>query len=393
MHGLGPLVAGLGIAQIISWGTLYYAIGVLSSAMTRDLGVSEVFLFGCFSGALLVSGTISPFMGRLIDRRGGRFVLAMGSCLGAAAMALLSVAFHPAVLVAGWLLAGAAMAACLYDPAFATLSQHAGAAYRRSVTALTLFGGFASTAFWPLSHILMEAWGWRATFAIYAGIHVLVCLPIHLLLIPRREALARDERPAAPAARAPGIGYLSFAFSAMAFASAVVTVHFVSLLTAKGLTAPQVIALGMLIGPAQVAGRVLELRFASRVGIIELGYGAFGLVLLSLVALVAAGVHGLVALLFVLAYGFGNGVFTIVRGIVPATLYGSEGLGATLGKLARPSEYSRAVAPAAFSGLLALGIGRTWAEAAIAALVVAAIAAYAGGVREARAARNPPAQP
>ena len=85
---------------------------------------------GAFTAGLLVSGTIAPTAGRLIDRRGGRFVLCAGSLLGAIAMGLLALAHHPAVMVAGWLVAGAAMAACLYDPAFATLSQHAGARYR-----------------------------------------------------------------------------------------------------------------------------------------------------------------------------------------------------------------------------------------------------------------------
>src|SRR5438874_4623659 len=191
---MAPLVTALGIAQIVSWGTLFYAIGVLGPAMRRDLGVSELFLFGVFSAALLVSGTLAPLMGRLIDRRGGRFVLSLGSVLGATACALLAAAPNAAVMAAGWLVAGAAMAACLYDPAFATLSQHAGARYRRAVTALTLFGGFASTVFWPLSLLLLEAWGWRATWAIYAGLHLALCLTIHLAFIPAfRPSAAREE--------------------------------------------------------------------------------------------------------------------------------------------------------------------------------------------------------
>src|SRR5205085_3802142 len=104
--------------------------------------------------------------------------------MGAGSMAILAVASHPATMVFGWLLAGAAMAACLYDPAFATLSQHAGERYRRAVTSLTLFGGFASTVFWPLSHLLNEAWGWRATFAAYAVMNLAICLPIHRFAVP-----------------------------------------------------------------------------------------------------------------------------------------------------------------------------------------------------------------
>src|SRR5688500_10356252 len=152
MQPLGPFVLALGVAQVVSWGSLFYSIGVLGPAMSRDVGVSEVYLFGAFTAGLLVSGAAAPFSGSLVDRRGGRFVLAIGSVLGAVAMGVLALATHPATLLFGWLVAGAAMSACLYDTAFATLSQHmSAAAYRRSVTVLTILGGFASTVFWPLS--------------------------------------------------------------------------------------------------------------------------------------------------------------------------------------------------------------------------------------------------
>src|SRR5688500_14426526 len=111
-----PLITSLGIAQIISWGSLFYAIGVLGGAMRNELGVSELFLFGTFSAALVVSGTLAPVMGRFIDQRGGRFVLSLGSALAAISMAILAMAPNAAVMIVGWLIAGAAMAACLYDP-------------------------------------------------------------------------------------------------------------------------------------------------------------------------------------------------------------------------------------------------------------------------------------
>ncbi len=185
---LAPLVVALGVAQIASWGSLFYAIGVLGAPMRSELGVSELFLFGAFTAGLVASGAIAPFVGRSIDRLGGRIVLSLGSVASVASLAVLALATHPAAMVVGWLMAGLAMAAALYDPAFATLSQHSGARYRRAVTSLTLLGGFASTVYWPLSHVLLEAYGWRATFGIYAAIQALVCLPIHWFVIPRYEA-------------------------------------------------------------------------------------------------------------------------------------------------------------------------------------------------------------
>jgi predicted MFS family arabinose efflux permease len=386
MPKLTPLISSLGIAQIISWGSLFYAIGVLGPAMRRDLGVSELFLFGAFTAGLLVSGTLAPVAGRLIDRRGGRFVLSMGSVLAIAAMALLAVAHHPAVMVAGWLVAGGAMAACLYDPAFATLSQHAGARYRRAVTALTLFGGFASTVFWPLSHILMEAWGWRTTFAIYAGFHLFICLPIHGLFVPVHSRITRTDEPVPEPGESPGLSdprlrWLTASFAIATFIFAVIAVHLVSLLTAAGLTAAQAVSISMLVGPMQVAGRIIELGISGRVRAVTVGLVAFALMLLALVALMRVEGFGIAAIVFVVAYGCGNGVLTIVKGTAPVELFGRDGLGGLLGYLSRAGLYAKAVAPASFSALLTFGLTRNAALSAMAALAVAGMGSYAMATR------------
>ena len=382
MLPLAPFITALGIAQIISWGTLFYAIGVLGSAMRRDLGVSELFLFGAFTGGLLVSGTLAPAMGRLIDRKGGRFVLSLGSVLAATSMAILAVAPNPWVMAAGWLVAGAAMSACLYDPAFATLSQHTGPRYRRAVTALTLFGGFASTAFWPLSHILMEAWDWRITFGIYAGLHVFVCLPIHRLFVPRHTQLAHTETAAKSAEVSPGLSdprllWLTASFAIATFIFAVIAVHLIQLLTTAGLTPAQAVTVSMLVGPMQVAGRIIEFGFAGRVRAVTVGIVAFGLMLLSLVALISVEGFGIAAIVFVVAYGCGNGVLTIVKGTAPVELFGAKGLGGLLGYLSRAGMYAKAIAPASFSALLTFGLTRNAALASLAALAIAGMGTYA----------------
>src|SRR5947199_2565503 len=182
---LRRVVPALGVAQIISWGTLFYAIAVLGSAMREELKTSDVIVFGSFTCGLFVSGIVSPWVGRRIDARGGRVVLAGGSLVGALACITLALSSGPITLLAGWVLAGVASAACLYDPAFATLHRISGVSYRRAVTALTLFGGFASTVFWPLSQYLLDTIGWRTAFGIYAALHAVVCFPLHAVLIPQ----------------------------------------------------------------------------------------------------------------------------------------------------------------------------------------------------------------
>lgn len=387
MKGLWPLVAALGVAQIISWGTLFYAVGVVGPSMARDVGVSEVFVFGAFTAGLLVSGFASPLVGRAIDARGGRFVLALGSVLAAGAMAVLAFAWHPAVLVAGWLLAGAAMAAALYDPAFATLSQHAGTRYREAVAALTIFGGFASTVLWPLTHVLMEAWGWRATFGFYALVHLFVCLPLHRFLVPEvPPPQAGAEMPPAAGAR-PGLAWLTACFTLANFIASVVAVHLVNILVGAGLTPAQAISLGMLMGPAQVLGRILELRFSARVKVIPVAAAGFALLLVAYLTVLAIDGPGILPFVFIVTFGIGNGLFTIARGTVPAELYGRTGLGALLGQLARWALFARALAPVAFSGMLAVGFTRNAALASLAALAAASIGSFWAAVSTARSAK------
>jgi predicted MFS family arabinose efflux permease len=380
------LVAGLGIAQIISWGSLFYAIGVLGPAMRIDLGVGELYLFGAFTGGLFLSGAFAPLSGRLIDRHGGRLVLSAGTLLGAASMFLLAIAAHPLVMVAGWLLAGIAMAACLYDPAFATLSQHTGTSYRRAVTALTLFGGFASTVFWPLSQWLLEWWGWRYTFAFYGALHLAVCLPIHYRLVPLRAP--RGDAGPGPAHDRPiamtdsRLKWLGACFALITFVAGVVAVHMISLLTSAGLTAGEAVTVSMMVGPAQVAGRIVELWFGRNVSAISVGYCALALMIASLAMLIGINGMGIAAIAFVVAYGFGNGVLTIVRGTIPGDLFGRESLGELLGYLSRASIVARAAAPAAFSGLLALGLGRSQAIGVVLVSAVLAVGAYFFGTRK-----------
>ncbi|HXF77216.1 MAG TPA: MFS transporter [Usitatibacter sp.] len=372
------LVAALGIAQIVSWGTLFYAIGVLGPAMQRDLHVSSLFVFGAFTAGLLVSGAAAPAAGRMVDARGGRSVLSTGSVLGTVAMAILALAPNGAVMSIGWLVAGAAMAACLYDPAFATLSQHAGERYRRAVTVLTLWGGFASTVFWPLSQLLLDAWGWRATFGIYAMMNALVCLPIHLFLVPPRPIVAnavRGDEERSPAFGDARLPWVNAAFAIASFVFGVFAVHMIALLTAAGLSAREAVGLSMLVGPMQVAGRLVELRFARRTRAVVVGYAAFALLLVAVAAMLGVRGFGAMAVLFVLAYGIGNGLLTIVRGTAPAELFGRAGLGALLGHLSRYASFAKALAPGCYSALVAAGLTR---HASLAALGVVALVGTAG---------------
>ncbi|HJU21614.1 MAG TPA: MFS transporter [Casimicrobiaceae bacterium] len=386
---LRPLVTALGIGQIISWGTLFYSIAVLGPPMARDLRISDVMLYGSFTAGLFLSGIASPWVGRRIDRRGGRNVLAAGSVLGAVACVILATSVDGAMMLGGWLVAGLAMAACLYDPAFATLFRVSGASYRRTVTALTLFGGFASTVFWPLSQYLLEAHGWRFAFAVHAGLNLAVCMPLHLVFVPsaaHRVSVSTPSGATTDVVAKPGtFVWLAAAFSLAAFLSSAVSAHLVVLLASGGLAARDAVLVGALIGPMQVAGRVMEFAFSSRWSPLMVGTLAFTLLATSLIVLCLVRGVWILALVFALLYGWSNGVMTIVRGTAPGVLFGSRDYGALLGRLAQPQFILKAFAPVAVTLLFTLDETRRIALYTIALASVAAFVAYRIAIRGAAA--------
>jgi predicted MFS family arabinose efflux permease len=352
-------VSLLGIAQIISWGSLYYTLTVLAAPIRQELGFNDLMIFGAFTLGHLVSGVAAPWVGRRIDTAGGRNIMTLGSFTAALALVVVAVAREPILFTTGWMLAGLAMAACLYDPAFATLYQVAPDRYRRAVTGLTLFGGFASTVFWPLSHALSAAWGWRATLLIFAALHLLICMPIHRLALPPvsdgQVPTKAAPAPAGSYSRDPRFAWLAATFAAATFVFSALSAYMIPALGTRGFSVEQAVWIGALIGPMQVLARIVEWFFAGRISAIGVGYAACVLALLGMTLLNF--IPGVIAfgMLFALCYGASNGILTIARGTVPAEIFGSQQQGALLGALARPSFFAKALAPALFAAGLSAG--------------------------------------
>ena len=382
---LWRLVPALGIAQIISWGSLYYAIAVLGQSIQQDLQIGPVLLYGGFTASLILSGMVAPLVGRIVDARGGGTVMPAGSAIAGMALLIIANAEGPAVLVAGWLVAGIAMSAALYDPAFATLTRIAGTSYRTAITALTLFGGLASTVFWPASQYLMDALGWRETLMIYAALHLLICLPIHALLIPRSVPRPATGRTTAAPGKLPfnrkGFFFMALAFAMSSFIFSAMSVHLIAILKTSGFDAGNAVWLAALIGPMQVLGRIVELAFGRNLHSTTVGAFALGLLLVAIVLLMLVPGPGIVALAFAIAYGFSNGIMTIARGTVPAQLFGREGYGELLGRLARIVSSATAAAPIVIALMLAADISYAGVEGTLIGCLALAIVSYGLALR------------
>lgn len=400
------VVVALGVTQIIAWGSIYYAFSLVIGALATAVNADQPTVVGAFSVALLTAGAASAPIGSLIDRHGGRWVMAAGSA--AAGMLLMAVGHVHAVwqLYLVWAGLGVAMAATLYDPAFAVLAQVFKERQRKAITALTLFGGFASSVFWPLTQALIEAHGWQHAMLVLGLLNLLVSAPLHAWLLPSGSNSPRAAAGVAGAAgtagnaanrsalhvvlRDPSFYGLCAAFTANALVFSAMSVHLISLLQGKGLTVAQAAWVGALIGPMQVLGRVLEFVFLSKTHPSRVGVMAMWLLPVSLLLLALVGAHPAGLALFALLYGCGNGVMTIVRGAIPAELYGRENYGVVNGAMAAPVLLAKAAGPIAASFALLM-----WPKAMQLVLLMAGFAAasavvFAWTVRR-RAAAHPSA--
>jgi MFS family permease len=334
-------------------------------------------VIGGVSLGLMVAGLVATRVGRTIDARGGRPVLATGALLLAAGLALLAAAPWLWLYLVAWLVLGAGMGACLYDAAFSTLGRLYGSGARGAITALTLWGGFASTVCWPLSALLVESVGWRGTCLGYAALHLTVTLPLCLWLIPREEsrprAAAAGQDAALPFPAPPVSTFLLLAaiLTTAGGIAAVWSVHLIAILQAGGLGLAAAVGLGALVGPAQVGARIVEMMFGSRYHPIWTLAAAGILIAVGLVLLWTGFRLPAAALI---AYGAGNGIWSIARGTLPLALFGPTDYAVLMGRLAAPSLLAQALAPLAG----ALVMARYGAEATLGAIAALAVANVLG---------------
>lgn len=340
-------ISALGLVQIFSWGSSFYLLAVISGPLRAETGWSVGIVTAGISIGLLVSGVASIPVGRLIDTHGGRKVMAGGMILLATALSVIAFSRSELVYLGAWVLMGLGMAAGLYDAGFATLGRIYGEKARGPISALTLWGGFASTVCWPLSAVLVDALGWRGACLSYAALHVFVTAPICLFVLPKAKPRPAPD-PGAPPGPPPVSVLRDARFWLFGLAMMITggiaafwSTHLITILSAQGLSVAAAVALGTLIGPSQVGARVVEMlgrgrhhpvwtTFAYAVcGVI--GFGGLWL--------------GVPAALAFIAYGAGNGLWSIARGALPLAIFGADRYARVVGMLALPTFTASALAP------------------------------------------------
>ena len=367
---VGPrwFIAGLGVAQIVSWGSLYYSFPLIAEAMGAELGYGKSQLYGATTIGLLIAALAAYPIGSAIDRGHGRVVMTLGSVAGGMLLVGWSLldnlpAFY--LMFAGM---GLVQAMTLYEPAFAVVARRFGPGEsRRGITALTLWGGFASTVFVPLIQFLLDRIGWRDTLLVLALVNLGLNAALYAWIIDGR---AHSAAPPAPrpadgdgrrrgvvrwAMTQPAFWGIALAFTAYYATFSALTFHLYPILVERGLDAAAIVGVIAVIGPAQVAGRTLVWMFAANAPVRLIGCAVAAAFPISVGILWLAPTGLLTLALFAVIQGMANGVMTIVRGLAVPEMLTREAYGALNGVLALPGTIAKAFAPLGAALLWAIG--------------------------------------
>ncbi|MFE5647051.1 MFS transporter [Rhodococcus sp. NPDC056516] len=347
--GLRRVLVALCLTEITSWGILYYAFPVLSVAISHDTGWSSAVIVAAFSVSQLVAAVVGIPVGRILDCRGPRWVMTAGSVLAVPALVVIATAHTLPIFFAGWMIAGIAMGAVLYPPAFAALTRWYGDNYVKALMILTLAAGLASTVFAPLSVALADRFDWRTTYLVLAVILAVITIPGHLwglrggwpdpIRLPHAQPgdYHRTSRSLAFLA-------LIVALAAAAFAASAGVFNLVPLLIERGFS-PSLAALTLGLGGAgQVIGRVFYLPLAAKTSVRARTVSVIVIAALSTAWL---GLANSAAALISIAIGAGlvRGIFTLIQATAVTDRWGFEHYGRLNGLMSAPIVIVMALAP------------------------------------------------
>lgn len=342
----GPFgIVLLGMLQILVWGGSFFLMAVMADPISRDTGWPSQWVYGALSLSLMVSALVAPWSSRLIARYGGRPQMAASGAVVAVGLLIMGASHALAWFLVAWAVIGIGMAMGLYEALFATLGGLYGEGAGKAITGITLIAGFASTLSWPAVALGIEHIGWRATCACYALVLLVVVAPLYWRVLPEG---GRVELPARSQAQASTMGVqrslylmLTSMFAIGAIIMTAIAVQLVAVLQGLGHSLPMAIGLAAMLGPSQVASRVLQILAGKRQPIwTALAWVSLVLAGLLMVAFVpAATAVGL------LIFGCGNGLRAIVRGLLPLALMPPDQYVLLMGRMSRPALIGQAVTP------------------------------------------------
>jgi MFS family permease len=352
---IGVLVV-VAIGQIIGWGTVGL-LAVVGRQVAADLDMDISAVFAGNSIFYVTTGLCAPLLARAFIRFGARRVMIAGSAVAAPGFILLSLAHGPASFFAAWVILGTAGSATLATATYILLNEIAGRGARRAIGALMLVTGLASSIFWPTTSFLAGALGWRGTCLVYAGLMILVCVPLNIFGLPRRAERKEDVGPVRSAGEPRIVRRSTFYLIVLAtvlcgFVTFGMGATMIELLKAEGLSPARAVAFGSMLGVIQVSARGLDFLGGGRWdGITTALIAVATLVTGILLLMIGGGSHWMIAA-FILLYGLGSGALAVARATIPLVFYDNVEFTRATSRIAMPLNIISAASPPILVGLL-----------------------------------------
>ncbi|MCV3765617.1 MFS transporter [Rhizobium sp. TRM95796] len=385
------LLAPLALCQIIGWGTTFDMPGALGRVIAADLGFSNEAAFAGLSVMMIVSGLAGPWAGRLLKARGARFCLITGACAMSAGLTIIAAAQGLFLYGLGWLAVGLGAAIGLSASAHTAVVEREGLRAKASISLMMIVTGLSAALFWPLLSLVDASFGWRIAVLMGAGLQIGLCVPLYLLALPAappqppQETQSPTSTPTETAKAGRNtfllLAAVSTLFTLVTFGLSPILI---ALLTASGAAPALALSLASFRSALGVTARLGDLLLGKRSTPPRAMAGACLLLLVAFAAL-ALGAPSLMALiLFIGLYGFGSGVGTVARTVLPLSHFSAADFGLMSSRIALPQNIATAFAPVAMTALLDRG-GPMAALSAAALLTLAALACLWGLQRGARA--------
>ncbi|RKE85512.1 MFS transporter [Rhizobium sp. AG855] len=388
------LVASLALCQILGWGTTFEMPAVFGRAMATDLGMANELAFAGLTVMMLMMAALGPFTGRLIARHGAARTLALGSLTMGAGLLVLAAAQGIVLYGLGWLILGFGGACGLSVPSYAAVVEREGNGAKRTIGILMIFTGLSSAICWPLLSLASEAVGWRGALIGAAVVQLLVCLPVHLALARMPIQRSAEDRAAdlvEPLAMSPAQARIAFALIALATALASLMTFGLSpillhVLEVSGATPALALQLGSLRAVFGIAARAVDVVLGKRSS--PLTTGLAGTAMLTAAPLIILFTEGTPSTLFafVALYGFGSGVTTIARALLPLSFFSASRFAQQSARLALPQNLANATAPVLMTAIIdragltaGLTLATLFAATAFAAILALAVMARRSG--------------
>ncbi|WP_193393661.1 MFS transporter [Rhizobium ecuadorense] len=352
-------VTVLAVTQLIGWGTTFDMLGVMGRIVAPALGLANEVVFAGLTIMMMVSALVGPTTGRWLARYGAARVLSASSLTFALGLLLLAATNGVVLYAAAWVVIGIGGACGLSAPAYTAVVEREGVNGKRVIAILMLFTGLSSTIFWPILSLLNEAVGWRVTFLICAGLQFFVCLPLHLFALPKPIVTHVDGSgadiapvPLSKTARRKAFLLIAAATTISTFITFGVSPSLLEIFRQSGASPAFALQLGSARGILGISARFLDMLLGRRGNPMLSAATGIGLMMISFLILLVAGSSTPLLVTFVLLYGFGAGVMTVARALLPLALFSPAEYGLQSARLSLPQNLANAIAPVIFTAIL-----------------------------------------